>query len=486
LANKSKHQKLFDSALKTGDWRPAEIAHRAELLLSGASIRANRKQVDTFAVPADPLEAEDDIGPDLALDDIEAETPSECLRDAYEAYTKAGGNRFIREKVLAHFDDIEIEATDRAAQREAAEKLFPSFGEHLWDDEIFAPITEIKTWLRRLKTRARSGGYARPWGVNNGTRGFRAGVEPPPLPHMFRARHLTGQPYRKNPETGRIDLVPYKQWAHEQPAGPYPFEAKNEREANHLKRPVVSAEWDDREAAEQNARWLAHRIDPIRISPDGELIGDLPAKITRSLARLIRRRDQLEASSRRAKHDAPLNEIAVPVTNAQRERYKLAPYTTALRRPREMLISDPLAFEREHGLTGARRFMLYRRVWAEEGRPLKFGPRPMSTGLKQQKRTLSMWERCAAELENLKAVLAYDGDVTQLPTYYGYGPDAERKAGRPRKPAVPKKAVGRPRKYEDNAARQRAHYARHKNPAAAEMDARPSADRDASRDEPAE
>ena len=513
MANKSKHQKLFDSALKTGDWQPAEAVHRAELLQSSASIRANRKQANTFAVSTEPVEPEDEIAPDLALDDTEAETPSECLRDAYEAYTKAGGNRFIREKVLAHFDGIEIEATDRAAQREAAEKLFPGSGEHLWDDEVFAPIIEVKTFWRRQRPRPKvAGRYQRPWGINNGTRGYRDGVGPsrhrltaPPQAGRrlgLRVRHLTGQPYGKKPVerdcigtqrvnilsapafyeepepllysnqgawpvrleilSDRIELTPYRQWAHEPPAGPYPFEAKLDRETNHPKRPPVSAEWDEREAATQNT---ARRIDPIRISPDGELVGDMPAKITRSLARQIRRRDQLAASSQRARHDAPLGEIAVPVTNAQRERYKLAPYTTALQRPREMLIADPIAFELEHGLTGARRFMLYRRVWGEQKKPLLFGPPPGTKLVPRTHKQQDIYERRQAMMESHRVLQGAEWPVTICPPYYGH---EARPPGRPRlnKVKVPKR-VGRPRvepsRVLDAAERQQRRYAKKKH-----------------------
>jgi hypothetical protein len=225
--------------------------------------------------------------------------PSVCLRDAYEAYSKAGGNRGISERVLAHFDGVEIEALDRAAQREAGEKLFPGFGEHIWDDEVFGPITEVLKFWRRQEAKKAPGRYANPWGINQGYRGSRDGIDPPPFCPGMRVRHLIGQ---------SCLLEPYLKWAHEIPSGPYPFEIQAEIEATQI-RPAVSAAWDEREAAEQNAARLARRERTLN------------GPFYRVAAPHIRQQDEYESSMKWQRHNLPLGPIDT-ITAYQWQRWR--------------------------------------------------------------------------------------------------------------------------------------------------------------------
>ena len=402
MAKKSRHDKLIDDAVKAGNWGRAENASNRDLRQLGANLRAghNLPQHDTRDILPDDLpeddtpseELEESVDPYLDLGDIEAEEPFECLRDAYEAYSKAGGNRCIREKVLRYFDAIEIKAIDRTMQRKAAEELFSDFGEHIWDEEILAPITEVRKFWLKQRSPAKAGHgrpwcgpdyhdsgarYPRAWGINKGYRGFRDGKEPAPFRPGLRVRHLTGQRYARVPDvdcvgtrcvrilrerpwstdqwlgagasfweqlevlpkgSDRVALEPYCQWARQsEPKGPHPFEVLIAREERLKHLPPRAA--DERADAAEVAAEREHQLARLELALDSTL----GSKITREQARLICKRDQ----SVPARHDAPLPlELAKPTTAKQWEDYRLAQYTTGLGQPRGPLIEACAHFER--------------------------------------------------------------------------------------------------------------------------------------------
>jgi hypothetical protein len=294
---------------------------------SDAALRASRKPHDQLAAGDPSLDEElfaqdESLEPDLALDDVEG--AAETLLDAYAAYSRDGGNRHIDERVLKRCDLNDIEVLDHSAQREVARAVFPDDGEHIWEDEVFGPITEVrKFWFtqqgpangRRDRQWCApdyhdSGErYPLPWGINQGYQALRDGREPAPLPTwLFRVRHLLGQPYGRLP---RIDLQPYRKWVPQtEPKGPHPFELRDKWEALPLieRRRAIRAR-----PPQKDQRWRYYNFPPRTMS--------------RNKARLFLRDAML--ANRRRRHDGPLGEIAKPTTPKQWEDYRLSQYTTA-------------------------------------------------------------------------------------------------------------------------------------------------------------